>query len=242
LPFLGPWSYRSLIGMLLNRSNNTRPDIAFAVHQCARFSHAPKQTHAAAVKTIGRYLLRTRAKGLILKPSGDLAIDCYVDADFAGLWGVENDQDPLCVKSRTGYLITIGGCPLSWTSKLQTEIALSTMEAEYIALSQSMRELLPIREIVREMAFAMKFHKAFEIRTHSKVFEDNNGCLILASCPRLTPRSKHIAVKYHFFRQHVQKGDLRIYKINTEEQKADIFTKGLVRAVFERIRKLVMGW
>jgi hypothetical protein len=139
-------------------------------------------------------------------------------------------------------MITIGGCPLSWTSKLQTEIALSTMEAEYIALSQSMRELLPIREIVSEMATSMGFDKAFEIRTYSKVFEDNNGCLVLASSPRMTPRSKHIAVKYHFFRSHVVSGAIRIFKINTEEQQVDIFTKGLVRALFEKIRKLVMGW
>ena len=107
--------------MLLYLSNNSRPDIAFAVHQCARFYHAPKQIHALAIKAIGRYLIRTRDKGLILSPSGDLGVDCYVDADFAGLWLHEDaDQNPLSVKSRTGYLITIGGCPLTWTSKLQT--------------------------------------------------------------------------------------------------------------------------
>jgi hypothetical protein len=66
--------------------------------------------------------------------------------------------------------------------------------------------------------------------------------LILASSPKMTPRSKHIAVKYHFFRSHVQKGDIKIYKIDTKEQKADIFTKGLVRPIYETIRKLVMGW
>ena len=241
-PLIADWNYRSVIGMLLYLSNNTRPDIAFAVHQCARFSHNPKHSHGLAVKAIGRYLLCTRDKGLILEPTGDIAIDCYVDADFAGLWRQESDQDPLCVKSRTGYLITIGGCPLTWTSKLQTEIALSTMEAEYIALSQSMRELLPLRALVKEMAKAMAFNQTFAIRTHSTVFEDNNGALILASSPRMTPRSKHIAVKYHFFRSHVASGDIRICKINSEDQKADIFTKGLVRTTFETVRLLLMGW
>jgi len=150
--------------MLLYLSNNSCPDIAFAVHQCARFSHAPKQTqHALAIKAIGRYLIRTRDKGLILSPSGDLGVDCYVDADFAGLWLHEDDQNPLSVKSRTGYLITIGGCPLTWTSKLQTEVALSTMEAEYIALSHSMRELIPIRALVQEMAISMGHSPIFEI-------------------------------------------------------------------------------
>jgi Reverse transcriptase (RNA-dependent DNA polymerase) len=241
-PMKETWEYRSVIGMLLYLSTNTRPDIAFAVHQCARHSHAPKQSHAQAVKMIGRYLLRTREEGLILKPTGDLAVDCYVDADFAGLWKREDDQDPVCVKSRSGYLITLGGCPLTWTSKMQSEIALSTMEAEYIALSLAMRDLLPLRELVKEMATAIGVSNVFEIRTYSKVFEDNNGALALASSPKMTPRSKHIAVKYHFFRSHVQKGDIKIYKIDTKEQKADIFTKGLVRPVYETIRKLVMGW
>jgi hypothetical protein len=116
--------------MLLYLSNNSRPDIAFAVHQCARFSHAPRQIHAAAVKSIGRYLIRTRDKGLIMSPTGDLRVDCYVDADFAGLWLQEDQQDPLSVKSRTGYLILIGGCPLTWTSKLQAEVALLTIGAK----------------------------------------------------------------------------------------------------------------
>jgi hypothetical protein len=94
--------------MLLYLSNNSRPDIAFAVHQCARFSHDPKQSHAVAAKAIGRYLLRTRKEGLIMKPTGDVAVDCYIDADFAGLWRHEDDQYPLCVKSRTGFLISLG--------------------------------------------------------------------------------------------------------------------------------------
>ena len=74
-----------------------------------------------------------------------------MDADFAGLWTFEEDQDPVCVKSRTGYVLMLGGCPLIFKSKLQTEIALSTLEAEYIALSQSMRELLPLRRLLQEV-------------------------------------------------------------------------------------------
>jgi len=101
------WNYRSVIGMLLYLSNNSRPDIAFAVHQCARFSHASKQIHALAIKAIGRYLIRTRDKGLILSPSGDLGVDCYVDADFAGLWLHEDaDQNPL-VSSRVPDILSL---------------------------------------------------------------------------------------------------------------------------------------
>ena len=72
-----------------------------------------------------------------------------MDADFDGLWRHEDDQDPVCVKSRTGYVITLGGCPVVWTSKLQELIALSTLEAEYIALSTSMRELIPLHRLVK---------------------------------------------------------------------------------------------
>jgi hypothetical protein len=82
------------------------------------------------------------------EPDKDLKFDCYVDADFAGLWHVEDDQDPVCVKSRTGLCLTLGGCPLLWVSKLQTEVALLTTEVEYIALSQSMRDLIPMRVLL----------------------------------------------------------------------------------------------
>ena len=72
---------------------------------------------------------------MTLQPSDEFNVDCYVDADFVGLYNIKNDQDPICVKSRTGYLITFMGCPLLWRSKIQSLIALSTMEAEHIALS-----------------------------------------------------------------------------------------------------------
>ena len=105
--------------MLLYLSSNSRPDIAFAVHQCARFTHSPKKSHGQAVKRIIRYLKATETKGLIMKPTKILTLDCYVDADFTGLYGQEDNQDPICVKSRTGYVLTLGNCPLMWVSKLQ---------------------------------------------------------------------------------------------------------------------------
>jgi hypothetical protein len=123
--------------MLMYVANNTRPDIAYAVHQCARYTHNPCHLHAIAVKKIIRYLKGTSDKGLIMEPSKDISLDCYVDADFAGLYGVEDSQNPVSVKSRTGYVLMLANCPLLWVSKMQTEIAASTMEAEYIALSQS---------------------------------------------------------------------------------------------------------
>ncbi len=229
--------------MLLYLSSNSRPDIQFAVYQCARFTHNPKHSHADAVKRICRYLQGTKDKGLEFVPTKEMELDCYVDADFAGLWNYESDQDPVCVKSRTGYVITLGGCPVTWVSKLQTEIALSTLEAEYIALSTAMRDLLPMRRVLREVGEKLKLDFAKPALVHSTIFEDNNGALSLATAPKLTPRTKHIAVKYHWFKSHIgeDKGFV-IRKVELRDQKADIFTKGLASELFEHVRKLLMGW
>jgi hypothetical protein len=146
------------------------------------------------------------------------------------------------VKSRTGYVLTLANCPLLWVSKLQTEIALSTMEAEYIALSQSMRDLIPVRRMVKTVCDILLGENKYTARMYSKVFEDNNGALQLARAPRITPRTKHYGVKYHFFREQVKNKEIQLYKIETTKQLADIFTKGLVQSTFEEIRQLLMGW
>ena len=121
------WNYRQVIGVLNYIAASTRPDIMFAVHQCARFTQNPSHKHELAIKRIVRYLKGTRDKGIILKPSDTHAIDCYVDADFAGVWTHDNSHHPSSVYSRTGYTITFAGCPILWSSKLQTEIALGQL-------------------------------------------------------------------------------------------------------------------
>jgi hypothetical protein len=102
-------------------------------------------------------------------------------------------------------MLIFAGCPLLWASKLQTEITLSTMEAEYIALSQSMPDLLPTRALIQEVLPYFGITLA-ACTTHSMVFEDNQGAIALASAPKLMPRSKHIGIKYHFFHKHVKAG------------------------------------
>jgi hypothetical protein len=130
-----------------------------------------------------------------------------------------------------------------WVSKLQTEIALSTTEAEYIALSQSMRDLLPMRELLIEISKVIQFDATKPAVTHSTIFEDNNGAIALAQAPRITPRTKHIAVKYHHFRSKIGgENGIHIAKIATDLQRADILTKGLGGIKFESIRRLMMGW
>ena len=111
-----------------------------------------------------------------MKPGLDHRVDCNVDADFGGLFSVEDKQDPVSVKSSTGYVITYCSAPLMWASKMQTKVALSTMEAEYIALSQSMRNLILIREVLKEiMTIAFNTEPKITYHSHSKVFADTVG-------------------------------------------------------------------
>ena len=139
------------MGMLMFQANNSRTDISYAVQQYSRFTNWPKASPGADSKRIIRYFQGTKDKGLIILPRNKLQVDCHVDADFSGLWNVEDEQDPTCVNSCNGYFILFMDCPLMWTSKLQTQIYISTMEAEYIALSTSMRELVGVRELLKEL-------------------------------------------------------------------------------------------
>ncbi len=132
--WIDKWNYRSLIGKLNYLANNTCPDISMAVHQCAHYCSNPKALHDLAVKHIVHYLLATKDKGLILCPTKTLSLDMYVEADFAGHRHKEYSHLRDSVLSRTSYVITFCGCPISWTSKLQTELHLSTTESEYILL------------------------------------------------------------------------------------------------------------
>mmetsp|Transcript_30431 Transcript_30431/g.69423 ORF Transcript_30431/g.69423 Transcript_30431/m.69423 type:complete len:1695 (-) Transcript_30431:406-5490(-) len=243
-PAHGNFNYASVVGMLLYLCGHSRPDIAFAVHQCARYSFAPKRSHELALLRIGRYLKGTLDKGLILDPIDDLRLDCYPDADFAGLWGQDHPQDSHCVRSRTGFLISLSGCPVVWSSKLQTEIALSTMEAEYIALSTACRSLLPISDLLQELGGCLGLPVDPSSHLHIEVHEDNAGCLVLGNMEprRMTPRSKHYAVKYHWFRSQIGPRNIKLTKIDTKDQLGDIFTKGLAQTQFEHLRKQIMGW
>jgi hypothetical protein len=240
----GNYSYASVIGMLQYLQAHSRPDITMAVSQCARFVHSPKRSHEEALERIGHYLKKTENEGLIYRPSRDFTVDCYVDADFAGLWGYENPLDPSVAKSRTGFVICMSNCPVIWSSKLQSSIALSTMESEYNALSMAMRDLLPFRNVVETVAHAVGLSSDVLSTFKTTVHEDNSGCLTLANLEpgRVTPRSKHYAVRMHWFCSHLVPNRVSVEKIDTSIQKADILTKPLGRTQFEAIRALLCGW
>ena len=107
--------------------------------------------------------------------SKKLVVNCYSDADFAGLWGNEDPQDPICARSRTGFVITFANCPLLWVSKLQTEIALSTLHSEYVALSYSVRALIPLKSLIKEVIDNLGIDSEnLKFVSSSTVYEDNN--------------------------------------------------------------------
>ena len=246
------FNYASVVGMAMYLCNNSRPELAFAVHQCARHSFKPTRKHAEYLKRIGRYLISTRDKGLIIKRDPDrsiLDIECYVDADFAGMFSHEDKNDPHCVRSRTGFVIMMGGSPIVWKSNLQPIIASSTMESEYIAMSTACKDLIPLRRAAKEIAKACGVSREEQVTMRTTIWEDNVGALTLANLelPQMTPRSKAIGVRYHWFRQYVSQnngedGGIVVKKVDTKDQIADIFTKGLARQLFERLRKMLAGW
>jgi hypothetical protein len=251
LPRQETWNYRSIIGKLNFLAQNTRPDISFAVHQCARFCTKPTALHELAVKRIARYLLYTKDKGLILHPTKDFNLDMYVDADFAGMWHQQHSALRENVLSRTGYIITFCGCPIHWVSKLQSEIALSTTESEYIALSMGTRELLPIRRLLQEIhqQTIIKLPLPIQFNTTktsslaaTQVFEDNASCIVLAHSESTKMRTKHIALKWHHFKDQIRQGFIKVVKIDTNYNWADILTKPLGRQKHEALRKMIMGW
>jgi hypothetical protein len=241
-PHKADWSYRQLIGKLNFLEKSTRPDIAYAVHQCARFSQSPRESHTEAATRICKYLLGSRDKGLILNPT-DHSFECYADADFCGLWEHASClEDPSTAKSRTGYVILYAGCPLIWASKLQGETALSTTEAEYIALSTALRETIPMMNLVMEMKNQGLIDREIAPQVYCKAFEDNSGAFEMARMHKMRPRTKYLNTKWHHFRSYVTSGLIRIFKVATIDQWADIFTKPLDEATFLRFRWLLQGW
>jgi hypothetical protein len=242
----GEFSYPSVVGQLNYLQGHSRPDITLATSQVTRFVHKPKRSHELALIRLGRYLKGTAAKGIILQPINlnQLNIDVYVDAAFACGWGSECGTNPESVKSRTGYIIEVAGCPVLWVSKLQSTIATSTMESEYTALSMALRAAIPLIAVTKAVANGLAFTQDRILTFKATVHEDNQGAIILANLEpgRHTPRSKFYALRLHWFRSWLKPNEIEIIFISTKLQKADYLTKPLQSMPFAINRKLSMGW
>ena len=143
--------------------------------------------------------------------------------------------------SRTGYVIKYANCPVLWCSKLQLEIALNTTEAEYIALSQSIREATPFINWLEEVNTAFILNLK-ETNFHCEVFENKNRCITIATSNKFSTRTKYIAIKYHHFQYYVKQKLITILPIDTKEQLDNIFTKPLNENLFLYLRLEFLGW
>ena len=212
-----------------------------AVHQIARFSNNPKLSHKRSLKRLGRYLLHTKRDGIIYNPDTEKGLECYVDADFRGGWQQSESSDAENLMSQTGMVITYANCPIYWRSLLQTEIALSTSEAEYIELSSSLREALPLMTMIEETK------KVFPLLIKNpkfvfQVHEDNQSYIKMATGNKFPPRTKHIALKYHHFISNVKYVRVEITYTPTDEQLADILTNPLSNEGFFTLQYMICGW
>jgi hypothetical protein len=248
-PHDGNFEMRSVIGKLNYLEKCTRPELGYAVHQCARFMANPKKSHAQAVKRIGRYLLGTQTRGTILRPDKTRSFECYVDAGFAGDWASHiADQaihDPNTARSRTGYVIMFAGVPLIWASKLQVEICLSSSESEMVALSAAARECIFLIRLIKDAQVTGGLDlNLSDSQIHCRILEDNQSTIALADEPKIRPRTKHINQKYWHFRHFLREnaGILSIQWISSAENIADIFTKPLSERLFVKFAAKLGSW
>ena len=222
-------NYQSLVGGLLWLSNCTRPDIAFATNQLARFLSCPGPSHFAAAKRVLRYLQGTQKLGIGYRRSDkdDVkanVLTCYVDSDHAG-----NVEDR---RSISGYVFYLNGGPISWTSKRQACIAISSTEGEFYSASQAAQDTVYHRRILEELGFQQK--------KPTILFEDNFACIYLSKKDGSINRMKHIDTRVHRLRELTREAVIVLTKIHTGEQIADTFTKALPFASFKKHRDALM--
>ena len=143
--------------------------------------------------------------------------------------------------SQPEYVVMYANCPIIWCSKLQMEIALSTTESEYIALSQALREVIPLARLLGQLQSVVTFSDKAPV-IHCTIFEVNKGCIELVTAPKMRPQTKHIALKYHHFRSFVQDKTVSIQYVETSLQISDIFTNALNDSQLTNLRIMLMGW
>jgi hypothetical protein len=202
--------YQELIGSLNHLAVYSRPDISFAVSKLAQFNSDPTLIHLRSAQHVLRYLQGTKDLAITYGNAKDLTPKGFADAD----WGSDKDDR----KSMTGYVFIINNGPVSWTSHKQTTVATSTMEAEYMSLSDASREAIARQQLYMDLNI--------QIST-PLLYSDNQAALAIAQNPVHHQRSKHIDIRYHFIRNAVQNDQVKIDYVPTANQTADILTKAL---------------
>ena len=205
--------YRQAMRALLYIATTTRPDIAAAVSILCRRVSSPRKCDWTAVKQVIRYLKETIHLKLKLKVVDNLQLVGYVDADWAG--------DKSDRKSNSGYLFKLGEGTISWLSKKQGSVALSSTEAEYIAAALASQELVWLRQLLSDLHMPCT--------QSTTLYEDNQGCIKIACNEKISARTKHIDVRHHHLRDLQTRGIIDLEYCASEQMLADVMTKPLAR-------------
>lgn len=214
--------YQSAVGSLLYLSIKTRPDITFAVSNVSRFCSRPTEQHWKAVVRIFKYLKGTIDYGLNYVKMSYSCISGYSDADWAG---DVNDR-----KSTSGYIFLKSGAAITWSSRKQSCVALSTAEAEYVALSSATQEAVWLRQLISELVASSD--------EPTVIYEDNQSAIAISKNPKYHGRTKHIDIKFHYVRDQVAHKSVKLMYCPSENMVADLFTKGLAENQFVKLRIL----
>ncbi|KAK9077447.1 hypothetical protein SSX86_005784 [Deinandra increscens subsp. villosa] len=228
--FDNPIKYRQVVGAL-QYVTLSRPDITYAVNKVCQFMHSPTENHWSTVKRILRYLRGTTDLGLRIQhnsasvlhayaDSANTNVSAFSDADWAG--------DPDDRRSTGGYAIYLGSNLVSWSARKQKTVSRSSTEAEYKALADTVAEITWLRSLLRELRV--------KVSAAPVLWCDNLGATYLTVNPIFHARTKHVEVDYHFVREQVARGNLRVHFISTDDQIADVFTKPLTSQRFASLR------
>jgi len=219
-PEINVRSYQSAIGALMYPMLGTRPDLAYTVAALGRHSATPGVDHQRALDRALRYLRATSDWQLIFQRGapGGTTLHGFVDADWAS---DVNDR-----KSTSGFVFMLGGAAISWSSKKQTSVALSSTEAEYIAAAHATKEVVWLRRLLTELGL--------DLHSSTILHVDNQSAIAIARNPEFHDRTKHIEVRHHFLRHKVEDKEIHLEYTPTEDQVADVLTKGIVREKHER--------
>lgn len=212
--------YRQLVGSLIYLTLS-RPDISYAVGVASRYMSTPKKPHLDAIRRILRYVKGTLNYGILYKKTKKCQVIGYCDADYAG------DCDTR--RSTTGYLFSLGSGAITWCSKRQPTVALSSTEAEYRSAAAAAQESTWLKQLMEDLHQTPK--------DQVWIFCDNLSTIRLAENPVFHARTKHIEVHYHYIREKVLKGEIEMVPTKTENQTADILTKSLNKSKFEKFRE-----
>ena len=226
-------TYQNMVGSMLYLASRTRPDISYAVSELSRFVSAPGQNHMTAAKHLLRYLKGTKEMGLkYSRPSNKGPMDRpnqlwgFVDSDWAGC------QDTR--RSTSGFVLVLNGSAISWKSKCQSVVALSSAEAEFMAASSLVQEVTYARRFLEKLGFPQT--------SPTLIYEDNRTCIAWSEgSVGGSDRAKHIDLRQHFVHEAVQAKTLKLEVIASADNVADILTKPLPQAPFQLLRKRLLG-